>query len=126
MAKAPTPGRSRNKRTGLRITLDGDTRDLYFGDLGPADDLRARKECGMPVSQFINEDRFGLDSLAILWWTARRKNGEPKLKFSEVLKTFPGQVEMAELMDQDRFTIEEITPDDEDEVDEGPLPSAGD
>lgn len=123
MATAPTPGSGKSKRLGLRITIDGDTRDLYLADLGPADDLRARKECGLPVTQFVSEERFGLDSLAVLWWTARRKTGEPKLKFSEVVKRFPNQVEMAEMMDEDRFTIEEIGADDE-EGDEGPLPSA--
>lgn len=124
MATAPTPGAS-SKRAGLRITMDGDSRDLFLADLGPADDLRARKECGLPVSQFMSEERFGLDSLAILWWTARRKTGEPKLKFSEVVKEFPNQEDLAAMLDDERFSIEEIGADEPTEDGADPLPSAG-
>ena len=118
MAHAPTPGKAAAKRVALKITVNGDERVLHLADLGPNDDLLARKETGLPVSQFVTEDSFGLDSLAILWWVARRKNGEPRLKFREVLKTFPTMAEAADAVD-----IEEII-DGDDEVDEGPLSSA--
>lgn len=89
---APVPGAKKQdavRRVGIRISVRGLEWTLHLSDLGPADDLVARKETGLPVTPFIQEDRFGMDSLLVLYWTVRRKNGEPTLRFSEVLEEFP-------------------------------------
>lgn len=126
MATAPTPGKQRKQRTGLQITLGDDTRILYMADLGPHDDMLARKETTMPVSSFVGEDVFALDSVAVLWWMACRKNGQPRLKFREVIKDFPSYAELAKMTDDGRFSIESIEDGDDVEDVDHPLPVAAD
>lgn len=126
MGLAPTPGASKRKRQGVRITIDNDTRDLHLADLGPQDDAISRKETGMPVTSFIDEDTFALDSVAVLWWMACRKNGQPRLKFRDVLKDFPSYSELADLADADRFSIDSLEEVDDEEEESHPLPSAAD
>jgi hypothetical protein len=128
MAKAP-PTRTEaeveaaGKRVAVRITLKGrDPIELSIDDLGPADDLVARKQCGLPVTPFIEGESFGADSLLILWWMARRKEGEANLRFEDVLKEYPTyrDIEAA------GFEIEAIEVDeDEDEEKDHPLRSDG-
>lgn len=92
MATAPTPGRTRKedvKRAGVRITIAENTYTLHMADLGPNDDLVARKETGLPVTPFFEEERFGMDSLMMMYWMARRKSGEPKLRYQAVVDEFP-------------------------------------
>jgi len=57
---------------------------LRFDDLGPGDDMAARREIGMPVTAFLGS--FGSDSVVVLWWTARRKMGERKLRYAQAEK----------------------------------------
>lgn len=84
MAKAPRPGQTPNsetaQRVGLKIRLGDVSKILHMNDLGPNDDLAARKQTGLPVTPFFEEDKFGADSLLIMWWMARRKDGEPNLR----------------------------------------------
>lgn len=97
-AHAPRPGQVRKdeaNRTGLEITLRGETRTLHLADLGPGDDLESRKQTGLPVAAFMGAETFGPDSLLILWWMARRKSGEPSLRFASVLEEFPSYDELA-------------------------------
>ena len=92
MATAPRPGATRKataKRTGLVITIGGESHTLHMADLGPEDDMAARRQTGMPISSFIGDDIFGSDSILVLWWMARRKAGERRLAFSKVLREFP-------------------------------------
>jgi hypothetical protein len=115
MATAPKPGARRKaeaQRTALRITLKGETRTLHMSDLGPRDDLEARKETGIAVMPFFHGERFGGDAILIIWWMARRKSGEPDLRYSQVLDEFPSW------NDLEGVEIEEIT-DEEDDSPEG-------
>jgi hypothetical protein len=110
MAKAPPPGKTINEASRrFRITLGGETRELSLTDLGPGDDLVARQQTGIPVQPFFEEDRFGPDSLLILWWMARRKNGEKRLKFSEVLAEFPSYAAI-EAADPEMVMVEDDSP----------------
>lgn len=120
MATAPKPGGS--KRRGIRITMEGETRTLMMADLGAADDLASRKATGLVVSNFITEDAFGADSMAVLWWLAGRKVGD-RVSFFRVLDTFPSMATLAEMIDDGTFKIEAIE-DSEPEDDAHPLPSA--
>lgn len=130
MAKAPTPGRAKQQegqRKSIRITIGDETRVLHMADLGPNDDMVARKETTMPVSSFVGEDVFALDSVAILWWMAARKSGQPKLKFRTVLYDFPSYAQLNELAEEGRFSVDAIEDGDEDgEGEVHPLPSAAD
>lgn len=124
MSLAPVPGvgkKAAAERTGMRITLGGRTLTLHTADLGPQDDLVARKETGLPVTPFFAEDRFGMDSLLIVWWMARRKNGgEPNLRFQQVLDEYPSY----EAITASEFSIEslEVAPETEEEIEDDPLP----
>lgn len=125
MGLAPVPGvgrRQQAERTGIRISVGGNTWVLHTSDLGPQDDLISRKETGLPVTPFFSEDRFGMDSLLIMFWVCRRKNGEPNLRFQQVLDEYPSY----ESIDQAGFKIEAIENVNElEEADAGdPLPFA--
>ena len=89
MATAPDPVVETEPNRRFQISLRGRTIELSMEDLGPGDDLVSRQQTGFPVQSFFDETRFGPDSLLILWWMARRKNGETRLKFAEVLAEFP-------------------------------------
>lgn len=131
MAKAPKPGAARKaeemtkaRRRALVITLNGASHTLHMADLGPEDDLAARRQTGMPISSFIGDDIFGADSMLVLWWMARRKAGERRLAFSKVLAQFPT---FESINDADP-SVEAVEDDDviEAEVAADPLGSGGD
>ena len=78
------------QRRILKITIGDRTLILEPDKLGPGDDLITRQATGFALLPFVqSEVVFGADSLLILWWTARRKNGEPMLSFAQVLAEYP-------------------------------------
>jgi len=121
MAKAPSPGkieraqaeglidaapladgeRPEEKPRYLRLTVGGLTKVIDWASLGPGDDLVSRQQCGIPVSALLGIDQFGGDLLLILWWTARRLNGEPRLTFATVLGEFPTNADLDAAIDTD-------------------------
>lgn len=126
MATAPTPGvsrRSEAQRTALKIKCDDGEWTLHMSDLGPRDDIEARKATGLPVTPYFNDERFGMDSLLIIMWIARRKAGEPRLRFDDVMDEFPTY----ESLTEKHVEIEAVELDgddtDDDGVDFDPLPS---
>lgn len=118
MATAPKPG-SHGKRRGVRLTINGESRTLMTADLGASDDLASRKATGLVVSNFIGEETFGADSIAVLWWLAGRKAGI-KVSFTRVLDDFPSMATLGEMIEDGSFKLESI--DDESEDEEHPLP----
>jgi hypothetical protein len=109
MATAPKPGarkKAEAQRTALRITLKDKTYTLHMSDLGPRDDLEARKETGIAVMPFFHAERFASDAVLMVLWMARRKSGEPDLRYTQVLDEFPNWsdlegVELAEVTDEE-------------------------
>lgn len=93
MANAPVPGvarREEQRRSAIKIsTGDGREWTLHMADLGPNDDIIARKATGLPVTPYFMEERFGMDSLLVIMWIARRKSGEPNLRWDDVVAEFP-------------------------------------
>lgn len=123
-ASAPSPsqversrGRSRFDRTfKLTLTEPGKERrtlELAAADLGPRDDRISRQQAGFPVEQFILAEKLGADSVVIMWWMARRHNGEPNLSYPEVERLFPSYREL-EAADP---VVEVIEPDEDDDPD---------
>jgi hypothetical protein len=116
MASAPRPGagRRRQQRTQaqrvLRITVRGETKTLCPDNIAFGEQIAVRKACGgLPFSAFWGgELTIGEDSLQIMWWLARRANGEPTLPLSTVLDEWP------EILNPDDFNVELDEPDDED------------
>lgn len=69
---------------GVRFDWDSRSLEIRFADLGPGDDLVARREIGMPVTAFLTS--FGNDTITVLWWVARRKAGERALTYKQAEK----------------------------------------
>ena len=97
------------KAKKLRLTFDGKVYDISPSQLGPGDDLVTRQQVGFPLMPFLREDVFGADSILILLWTGRRKNGEPNLTFNDVLAEYPTY----EALENIDFEIESIDEDPE-------------
>lgn len=112
--RAPKPGstpnavRKKSKRAGFRVTIGDAVYELRTADLGPGDDMMVRKITGYPLSQFLTAGTFGLDSIAVIVWMARRKRGEKKLTLDRVYAEFPSFEEIDELTENDEFEIEQI------------------
>lgn len=139
MARAPRPGTAgrRPKRSGFRVRIRDETWTLRSSDIGAGDDFMVRRQLGRPLSQFLTGDGFGLDSVAVIVWMARRKAGETRLTWQRVLDEMPTFEEFDELTENDEFDLDVV--DDLDKLPAGdvleleseensddPLPSAGD
>lgn len=109
MATAPRPGvGARNDavtaaQTVMTITIkrpifhDGrpvaETHTIAPGNLPMRERLICRKATGLPLSAFWAEDRIDLDSLVVLWWLARRLNGEATLTFDQAAADWPNDLD---------------------------------
>lgn len=109
MASVTTPlagpgDEDRPAKAMFRMTLHDRTVTLDPDRLGPGDAADVRRATGLPLRAFFTdaEDGFDLDTLAVLWWLGRRKNGEPKLKYRTVLYEITGYDVMAD------FTLEVV------------------
>jgi hypothetical protein len=140
--RAPRPGttpssngvaaRKRAKRTGFKVTIGDEVDVLYTADIGPNDDFLCRKQTGgIPLSQFLTAESFGLDSIGVIRWTARRKAGDKRLTLQRVLDEMPSFEEIERLNEEDRFKLERLEEVDDDVIDvdsevlPDPLPSGG-
>jgi hypothetical protein len=126
---APKPGsRAADEaaRQFLRITVKGNTYDLM-----PALEMNERfvvrlATGGLPFEAFMPREtarEIGEDSLFILWWVARRQNGEPALPFkqaqaewSTLVLNEEGDFDFA-IVDLDAEPVEDDSP-------EGPGPAS--
>jgi len=116
MATAPKPGAGRRAaqrkaaQRVLRITVCGDTRTLAPDNIPFGEQIAVRKACGgLPFSAFWGGgSTVAEDSLQIMWWLARRANGEPALQLQTVLDEWP------EVLNPDDFNVELDEPDEGD------------
>lgn len=93
MGKAPTPGVGKRKEAAaraqhlLKVTVAGETKSFHINNL-PFGELAAIRKAsgGLPLSAFWGgpDTVIDTDSLKVLWWLARRANGEPRLPMSAV------------------------------------------
>lgn len=114
MAKAPQPGKLTNVRPVERhepnkrlvITVCGSTLELNQA-LPFKERFAVRAATGLPLSAFwAGEEKVDADSVLVLWWLARRANGEPRLSFEDAEAEWPddlkpGDVEMEEIVDDE-------------------------
>lgn len=119
MAKAPTPGVGKRKEAAarathlLKITVAGETKSVHINNL-PFKELAAIRKMsgGLPLSAFWGgpDTVIDTDSLKILWWLARRANGEPNLIMSAV------DADWDEVVNSREFDVEydDRTPEDDD------------
>jgi hypothetical protein len=126
MATAQRPGASRRKteRTQAQsslatITIRGETHKLAIGTIPLREKSAVRRQTGLPFETFwTDSDHIGEDSIAVMWWLARRANGEPNLSYSEVEEQWP-----SDLTEEDiQFEVE--TPDGEDDHPEASGPGS--
>lgn len=98
------------KRRALNIVYRGQAYVLDFADLGPRDDIAVRRETGMPVSSFVMQDRFSLDSMAVIVWVTMRKYGSTE-SFDRFLDGFPSMTEMSQMIEDGRMSISSVEDD---------------
>ena len=117
MATAPTPGaarRSKEQSRVLRMTIHGKTLEFQPSAITLAERFNIRNATTLPFEAFFGGEEgrlFGSDSIAVLWWLARRHNGEPALSWQEFASGWT---------DDPDFDVEAIEDDDpEDDRPEG-------
>lgn len=113
MASAPVPGRQR--QTGsqwFRMTIRDRTLELPV-DVTMQERFAVRAATGVAFENFVEgEAQIGEDSFAVMWWLARRYNGESNLPFKQALSEW---VPLKDL-DVKEFAFEQIEDDGEDET----------
>jgi hypothetical protein len=94
MARAPRPGKTRKNQEARRtITIrigEHEPVTLAPDNVSMGEKMVVRKALGLPLDNFlIDDDRMGEDSIAVLWWLARRANGEPFLTWTQAMNDWP-------------------------------------
>ena len=105
-----TPARVRPKRRGWRVTIRDDVWELNSSDVGAEDDFLVRRQThGTPLSAFTGGGaEFGLDTVAVIVWMARRKAGEKRLNLQRVFDELPNKAEFDELAETDEFSLDRL------------------
>lgn len=94
MARAPRPGsraEAEAARQFIRIRVKDRTLDM-MPDLTMKERFVVRLATEMPLEAFLpaeSQREFGEDTLFVLWWVARRQNGEPNLPFKQAEAEWP-------------------------------------
>ena len=101
------------------ITIRGETHKLAIGTIPLKEKSAVRRQTGLPFETFwTDSDHIGEDSIAVMWWLARRADGEPNLSYAEVEEQWP-----SDLTEEDiQFTVD--TPDSEDDHPEASGPGS--
>jgi hypothetical protein len=73
----------------MNLTIKGDTKRLAIGNIPLSERLIVRKATDLPFESFVAENRFGIDTLVVLWWLARRGEGEAMLTLTQCEADFP-------------------------------------
>lgn len=126
MAKAPRPGVSKREdeleaaQQVMTLTIKRpivndkgrtipETHRIAINNIPMRERIICRKATGLPLAAFWSEDRIDLDSIMVLWWMARRLEGEAALTFDQAAGQWPMDLEEGDL------DIELGEPDDEDD-----------
>lgn len=106
MATAPTPGATASEVKFFRIRIQDRTLELSSSPT-IKEKMAVRLATGLPFEAFYSgESSFGEDSLVVLWWLARRQNGEPNLTFDEVATSWP-------VLDENDLELTLVEPDEQ-------------
>jgi hypothetical protein len=81
----------------MTITIRGESKRLAINNVPLSERLVVRKATGLPFESFVGEDRIGLDSIMVLWWLARRGEGEVMLTLTAAEADFPTDLEADDL-----------------------------
>jgi hypothetical protein len=84
MATAPRPRSENDGERRVWVRIRDQEWVFDFRDFNTADRFAVRKATGgLSLESFTGETAFGLDSLAVFIFLARRKDGEPGLKWDD-------------------------------------------
>lgn len=100
MASAPRPGGAGTSKAVEQVEAAKTVMKIRIGDHAPVtiapgliplgEKLIVRKALGLPFEAFAgDDDHIGEDSIAVMWWLARRANGEPMLTWTQVEADWP-------------------------------------
>lgn len=86
MAHAPTPG-SYNAPLAAhyRVRVRDEVLEVPM-QMTIGEKFAVRTATGRPFEAYFGDGMFGEDSLCVLWWLARRANGEPNLSWADHLR----------------------------------------
>jgi hypothetical protein len=106
MAKAPTPGIGKHREQNaaaqmvVTITIRDDTKRIAPFNLPLGESLAVRKATGgLSIESFWSGSQaIGADSVKMLWWLARRAEGEHRLTLDEVWDQWPDDLGPDELI----------------------------
>lgn len=105
VASAPTPGvgaraeAAKDAQRILTIRVRDESWTLAIGNVSVAEKFAVRKATGLPLEAFLtDEDKFGEDSVVLLWWLARRANGEDGLSWPDALSEWPADLTDGDLV----------------------------
>jgi len=95
MAEAPRPGTTRRAEEAASAQLmcelvyDGQALTLALYNLPLIDKRACKVETGMSLGRHLDD----IDdvSVCVLWWLARRRNGEPRLAYALAEDQFDGE-----------------------------------
>lgn len=119
MVSAPTPGSRAAEeaaRQFIRLRVKDKTLDM-MPDLEMKERFVVRTSTGLPIEGFLpaeSQREFGEDTLFVLWWVARRQNGERNLPFAQAEREWPRD------LGPDDIDITLVDLDDEPEADDSP------
>lgn len=108
MARAPTPGAGNRPGPAARFRIR--VRDQTFElttNVTLKEKIAVRLATGLPFEAFYaGENRVGEDSVCVLWWLARRQNGQPGLPWAQHEAEWPsplveGDIDLEVLDDDD-------------------------
>jgi hypothetical protein len=92
MATAPKPGARRKTQEAaavVRLTLKGETLEMPR-QITIEERFAVQAATKYPLEfWWSDEDRISDTSLCVLWWLARRHNGEPRLAWKQHLAEWP-------------------------------------
>jgi hypothetical protein len=85
----------------MTITIAGfPTVTLAPNNIPMSEKLIVRKATGLPFEAFLaDEDKIGADSVAVMWWLARRANGEPMLTWKQASEDWPTDLKAEDATD---------------------------
>lgn len=117
MAKAPRPGKTQATKTARRMMSirigEHPSVSIAPNNVPMGERLICRKATGFPFEAFWSgEDQVALDSVVVMWWLARRANGEPMLTWTQAQADLPEELEPDDI----DLDLDDGTDDDDDEV----------
>ena len=96
MTSAPTPGIGRRKEAVeaaqlmCTITYDDTTLTFAYNDVPLGDKRDCKVQTGASLERWM--DDVSDVTLCVLWWLARRRNGEPRLHYQAAELEFDGEL----------------------------------